>query len=62
MRIELASLEGGKGTFAHTYAPDELVLEDDRVRLLVPPAVSGNIRRKERRRRRPRSVDGASAG
>lgn len=48
MRIELASLEGGKGTFAHTYAPDELVLEDDRVRLLVPPAVSGNIRRKER--------------
>jgi uncharacterized protein len=48
MRIELVSLEGGKGTFAHTYAPDELVLEDDRVRLLVPPAVSGNIRQKER--------------
>jgi uncharacterized protein len=44
MRIELASLEGGKGAFAHTYAPDELVLEDDRVRLLEAPAVSGNVR------------------
>ena len=25
MRIELASLESGKGVFAHRYAPDELV-------------------------------------
>ncbi|MGH9874272.1 MAG: YceD family protein [Pyrinomonadaceae bacterium] len=44
MRIELASLEGGKGAFAHSYAPDELVLEDDRVRLLKAPTVSGKIR------------------
>ncbi|HEV7746898.1 MAG TPA: DUF177 domain-containing protein [Pyrinomonadaceae bacterium] len=44
MRIELANLEEGKGAFAHTYAPDELVLEDDRVRLLQAPAVSGKIR------------------
>lgn len=45
MRIELASLEGPKGEFAHAYAPGELVLEDEWVRLLVPPAVSGQIRR-----------------
>lgn len=44
MRIELASLEDGKGVFAHTYAQDQLVLEDDRVRLLKVPAVSGKIR------------------
>ena len=44
MRIELASLENGKGTFAHTYAPDELVLTDDRMTLLEPPSVSGKIR------------------
>ena len=44
MRIELASLEDGKGVFAHTYAPDELVLKDDRVKLLKAPAVSGKVR------------------
>jgi uncharacterized protein len=44
MRIELASLEDGKGVFAHTYASDELVLEDGRVRLLKAPAVSAKIR------------------
>jgi uncharacterized protein len=44
MRIELASLENGKGTFAHTYALDELKLADDRVTLQEPSAVSGNIR------------------
>ena len=49
MRIELAGLEGGKGTFAHAYAPGELVLKDDRVRLLVAPTISGNTRQKERR-------------
>jgi uncharacterized protein len=50
MRIELASLESGKGTFAHTYAPGELVIEDERVRLLlVPPTVSGEFRQKLRR-------------
>jgi uncharacterized protein len=46
MRIELAGLESGKGTFAHAYAPGELVLEDERVRLLVPPNVSGELRLK----------------
>lgn len=44
MRIELASLEDGKGVFAHTYAPDELVLDDERVRLLKAPTVSGKVR------------------
>ena len=49
MRIELAGLESGKGAFAHSYAPGELVLEDERVRLLSPPTVSGQIRREGRR-------------
>lgn len=44
MRIELASLENGKRSFKHVFAPGELVLEDDRVRLLDPPAVSGAVR------------------
>ena len=48
MRIELASLEGGKGSFSHSYAEGELVLEDDRVRLVTPPQVSGQIRGEER--------------
>lgn len=46
MRIELAGLENGKGTFAHAYAPGELVIEDERVQLLIPPTVSGEIREK----------------
>ncbi len=44
MRIELASLEGGKGDFAHTYEPGELNLKDEWVQLLTPPKVSGQIR------------------
>lgn len=44
MRIELASLEGPKGEFAHAYGPNELDLEDEWVRLLAPPSVSGRIR------------------
>jgi uncharacterized protein len=48
MRIELAGLERGKGEFAYAYAPGELVLEDDRVQLLVAPTVSANIRQKDR--------------
>jgi uncharacterized protein len=48
MRIELAGLERGKGGFAYAYAPGELVLEDDRVRLLVAPTVSANIRKDRR--------------
>ena len=49
MRIELAGLENGKGTFAHAYAPGELVLEDERLRLLVPPTISGQARLKGNR-------------
>lgn len=43
MRIELENLEGGKGKFAHEYAPGQLTLEDERVTILVPPTVSGEI-------------------
>ena len=49
MRFELAGLERGKGEFAYAYASGELALEDDRVRLLVAPTVSANIRQKDRR-------------
>ena len=51
MRIELASLENGKRSFAHRYSPGELVLADDRVSILEPPAVSGEIRQKGERLR-----------
>ena len=49
MRIELASLESAKGRFAHSYEEGELVLGEDRVRLVQPPTVSGEIRREGRR-------------
>ncbi|MDQ2920343.1 MAG: DUF177 domain-containing protein [Acidobacteriota bacterium] len=49
MRIELATLEGAKGTFAHSYVEGELVLEEERLRLVQPPTVSGEIRREDRR-------------
>jgi uncharacterized protein len=49
MRIELASLENGKGAFSHAYAVNELSLEDDRVQLLDPPTVSGDVRQSGRR-------------
>jgi uncharacterized protein len=49
MRIELAGLENGKGAFAHSYAPGELVLDDDRVHLVSPPTVSGKLRQEGRR-------------
>jgi len=44
MRIELASLESGKGVFAHKYAPHELALDDERVKLIEPAEVSGRVR------------------
>ena len=44
MRIELASLESGKGVFAHKYAPDDLSIEDERVKLIEPTEVSGKVR------------------
>lgn len=49
MRIELASLESGKSTFVHSYTDGELVLEDDRLRLLQLPRASGEIRQAGRR-------------
>lgn len=49
MRIELASLEAGRAEFAHSYAEGELVLGDDRLRLLESPAISGKLRREDRR-------------
>jgi len=49
VRIELASLESGKGKFAHGYAEGELVFEEARLRLAHPPTISGEIRRDGRR-------------
>ena len=44
MRIELENLEGGKGGFAHVYQPDDLNPVDERIRLIEPVAVKGNVR------------------
>jgi uncharacterized protein len=49
VRIELATLEGARAKFAHSYAEGELVLSEDRVRLVQPPTVSGEVRREDRR-------------
>ena len=46
MRIDLDSLEGTAGTFAHVYRGDELEFKDERVRLIEPPEISGQILRK----------------
>lgn len=43
MRIELENLEDGKGSFAHTYQPEELDLMDERVALTLPAEVRGRI-------------------
>jgi uncharacterized protein len=43
MRIELASFAGREGKFAHQYAPGEVDLEDDRVKLEEPPVVCGRV-------------------
>lgn len=45
MRIELDKLEGTHARFAHTYEPEELLLEDDHARLIEPPQVTGRINR-----------------
>ncbi|HKG98569.1 MAG TPA: DUF177 domain-containing protein [Pyrinomonadaceae bacterium] len=44
MRIALENLEGGKGGFAHVYQPDDLNPVDERIRLIEPVAVKGNVR------------------
>ncbi len=45
MRVELASLEGHEGKFAHDYEPGELTLDEERIDLAEPPGVAGRIRR-----------------
>lgn len=45
MRIELDKLEATGGQFAHAYEPEELVLDDEHVRLTAWPQVSGYARR-----------------
>jgi DUF177 domain-containing protein len=49
VRIELAGLEGTKGAFSHQYGLGELALEDDRLRILNPLTVAGEIQREDRR-------------
>ena len=46
VRIEIDSLEGRSGAFAHVYETGELDFNDDRVRLLGPPEISGRVVRK----------------
>ncbi len=43
MRVELASLGGKSGRFAHHYAPGELIVEDQRITLTEPAEISGRI-------------------
>lgn len=45
MRIELDKLENGKGQFAHTYQPEELDLQDDRITLIRPSGINGTVKR-----------------
>jgi uncharacterized protein len=45
MRIEIEKLEGGRGGFAHVYQPDELDPVDERVQLIQPVQVKGNVKR-----------------
>ena len=45
MRIELDKLEGSSAKFEHTYDAEELVLDDEHVRLTEPPQVTGRINR-----------------
>src|SRR5687767_8535970 len=44
MRIELVNLEHGRADFARVYQPDELGSFDDRITLVEPTAVNGNVR------------------
>ena len=48
MRIEVDKLLEGTRSFTHDYAPGELILEDERVRLSGPAHVEGWLTRKER--------------
>ena len=46
MRIEIDSLDSSSGAFTHVYRDNELDLDDERVRLLEPPDISGQVKRK----------------
>ncbi len=43
MRIDLTSLENSAGSFAYSYGPEELVLNDERLKILEPPQVHGRL-------------------
>jgi uncharacterized protein len=45
MRIELDRLEATGGQFAHAYEPEELLLDDEHVRLTAWPQISGKASR-----------------
>ena len=45
MRIELDKLEQTGNQFAHVYRPEEIVLDEEHVRLTEPPEVSGRVQR-----------------
>ena len=45
MRIELSKLEQTGNTFAHVYEPEEIVLDEEHVRLIGPPEVTGRVSR-----------------
>ena len=45
MRIELDKLEGASARFAHTYEPEELVLDDEHARLVEHTQVTGRLKR-----------------
>jgi uncharacterized protein len=42
MRIEIGQLEGGAKPFAHTYEPEELILDEESARLTEAPQVRGS--------------------
>jgi uncharacterized protein len=46
MRIEVDQLEGSGRTFAHSYEPEELILDEERARLTEAPQVRGNASRR----------------
>lgn len=45
MRIEVEQLDKSGKPFAHTYEPEELILDEERARLTDPPQVSGSASR-----------------
>jgi len=45
MRIELDKLEQAGNRFAHVYEPEEIVLDEEYVRLTSPPEVMGRVER-----------------